>query len=210
MTPPDTIHFVTGNAGKFNSAKRYADMAGLNPDLFTHTPLDITEIQADTVEKVALDKARKAYNQLRAPVMVNDGGLHITALDGFPGVYSEYILRTIGCEGILKLMDGLTGEDRAAHFKGAVVYIDGDGQEYTFHGSTHDGKIAHDIRPMQREDAWNSVWRIFIPDPIAGNRTLSELSDEQMKKYLNESLKISALYEAIVAIADDDLRHQAA
>jgi XTP/dITP diphosphohydrolase len=47
--------------------------------------------------------------------IVDDTGLFIDALKGFPGVWSAYAQKTIGNKGILKLMEGV--EDRGAEFR---------------------------------------------------------------------------------------------
>jgi XTP/dITP diphosphohydrolase len=58
-------------------------------------------------------------------VFVEDAGIFINALSGFPGVYSRYVFDTIGNKGILKLLDG--SENRSARFVAVIGYKPGDG-----------------------------------------------------------------------------------
>ena len=56
--------------------------------------------------------------------MVEDAGLFVDHLNGFPGVYSAYVLKTIGCEGMLRLM--CEKPARGAEFQAvAALLIDG-------------------------------------------------------------------------------------
>ena len=67
-------------------------------------------------------------------ILVEDAGLFISALDGFPGVYSSYVHSTIGNAGIIRLLHHLTTEDpvssaslRAAKFIAvAALWRDGE------------------------------------------------------------------------------------
>ncbi len=76
---------------------------------------DIDEIQADALEDVVRNcmvqlKVRGMHNYI-----IDDSGLFIDALGGFPGVYSAYALKTLGCQGMIKLLKGKG--DRTARFR---------------------------------------------------------------------------------------------
>lgn len=71
-------------------------------------------------------------------IVIDDSGLFVHALGGFPGVYSSYVLRTIGMNGILRLLDGR--EDRTAHFECCIGASIG-GRRFTVSGSSQ-GSIA--------------------------------------------------------------------
>lgn len=72
---------------------------------------------------VAREAAKEAYRALRRRVVVDDTGLYISALNGFPGAYAAFVQKTIGNSGILRLMEGIT--DRTANFITAAAYADG-------------------------------------------------------------------------------------
>ena len=55
------------------------------------------------------------------PLFIDDSGLFVNALNGFPGVFSAYVFKTIGCEGILRLMDGV--KDRSARFECCIGFM---------------------------------------------------------------------------------------
>ena len=111
--------FVTGNVHKFHEARAVLREFGISTAMLN---LDTTEIQADDVDTIAKTSAIEAAKKSRMPIFVEDAGLFIDALKGFPGPYSSYVYRTLGTRGILKLMQGASRRD--AHFYSAVVFSD--------------------------------------------------------------------------------------
>ncbi|MCX8171934.1 MAG: non-canonical purine NTP pyrophosphatase, partial [Candidatus Bathyarchaeota archaeon] len=123
------IFFVTGNIHKFNEAKEILAEYGISVAMLKIKTL---EIQDDDIENIAKTSALNAVREVNLPLIVEDAGLFIEALKGFPGPFSSYIYRTIGLNGIIKLMDGV--EDRRAHFKSAVAFCDQIGEQKCFLG----------------------------------------------------------------------------
>ena len=85
-----------------------------------HIDLGYCEPQG-TLEEVAISGAKYASRKLNKPVIVEDAGLFIKALKGFPGTYSSYVQETLGNQGILKLLDGVN--DRYAEFRSVIGYL---------------------------------------------------------------------------------------
>ncbi|MBI0583372.1 MAG: RdgB/HAM1 family non-canonical purine NTP pyrophosphatase [Methanomassiliicoccus sp.] len=126
---------VTSNLGKLEEFR--SALAPLGCEV-VHSVEDCDEIQADTLEEVV----RSCLDQLRDKglenIVIDDSGLFVHPLNGFPGVYSSYALRTIGMDGILRLLDG--AEDRSAHFECCVGASIG-GEMFTASGRC-EGTIA--------------------------------------------------------------------
>jgi len=80
-----------------------------------HRNLGYREVQADTLEEVVLHGMEELRTRGIENFIIDDSGLFVHVLGGFPGVYSAYALRTLGCAGLLRLMDGK--EDRRASFR---------------------------------------------------------------------------------------------
>ena len=91
---------MTGNWSKIMSAKQILEPLGIEVD---NVKLETTEIQADTVEEVAIHSAKEASERLKCTVLKNDTGLYVEALNGFPGPYTHYVDEKLGEEGLLKL-----------------------------------------------------------------------------------------------------------
>lgn len=171
------IHFVTSNKGKFAEAQVIFD------DL-VQRDIGYNEIQADTLDEVASFGIKEVRERLPGPVMLEDAGLFVEALRGFPGVYSAYVQKTIGNNGILRLMEGV--EDRRAYFKSVVAYAE-PGLEPRFFSGVVDGRIGFEARGT----------RGFGYDPIfyVGERGLGEMELVEKNRISHRAASMRALKE---------------
>jgi XTP/dITP diphosphohydrolase len=131
------VKFVTTNTGKVREAEAYlADLTTV--EQFDY---DYVEIQSDSLADIAAFGARDAFEAAGGedPVIVDDAGLFVHALDGFPGPYSAYVQDTLGVERVWTLAETL--DDRSAAFRGCVAYCDGATTE-TFEGSVQGTLVA--------------------------------------------------------------------
>ncbi len=122
MPRSSDILFVSSNRHKYEEARSVLGGLGIAVDF---AESELLEIQSDSLADVALAKARDASAAFGRPVLVEDDGLFVDGLNGFPGPYSSYVLRTIGLAGMLRLLAG--SGDRRARFVAAVAYDDGGG-----------------------------------------------------------------------------------
>ncbi len=178
------LFFATGNKGKFASAKRIMEGEGI---ILKQVELDIKEPRSDTIEEISINKAKQAFEILKKPVMVEDSGFIIESLGNFPGPYINFVLKTIGINGILKLV----GENRDCFFRSVVTYYDGKTLK-TFHLDEH-GKIAKTPSKKQKGAAWSELWKIFIPEGY--EKTLNDLEEEEFKKKQEEYKKNSGFHQ---------------
>ena len=81
------LSFATSNENKFQEAERILSNLGVQINFFKTT---LEEIQSDNLSDIAQQKAINAYNRIQKPVIIEDDGLFINSLDGFPGPYSSY------------------------------------------------------------------------------------------------------------------------
>lgn len=125
------------------------------------------EVQNDDVAYIA----KKAVEHLcphHDRVVVEDTGLYIEALGGFPGPYAEYVYRTLGLGGVLKLLSGV--DNRKARFKCAAAMCIG-GRVEVFVGEVS-GEISH----TPRGAGGFGYDPVFIPEGYS--KTYAELGDE--------------------------------
>ncbi|MHA1594715.1 MAG: XTP/dITP diphosphatase [Candidatus Baldrarchaeia archaeon] len=134
------LHVATGNKHKFMELREILSRFGINVEWLKSK---IIEIQADDLETIASFSARVAANEYGVPVIVEDAGLFIEELKGFPGPYSSYVFKTIGNEGILKLLKGV--KNRRAYFKSVIAYCEPGNNPITFDGYVY-GVISEEIR----------------------------------------------------------------
>jgi len=128
--------FVTGNIHKFNEARRVLAEYKVAVAMLK---IEAVEIQDDNLESIAKASATDAVKKCGLPIFVEDAGLFIEALNGFPGPYSSYVYRTIGTKGILKLMENV--DKRDAYFQSAVAFSSPEETPKCFQGKVK-GKIS--------------------------------------------------------------------
>ncbi|MFN3909692.1 MAG: XTP/dITP diphosphatase [Candidatus Anstonellaceae archaeon] len=146
--------FLTSNKHKVAEAKKILNKFGIN---FISKNSKGFEIQSDSLEEVARICARNAYKHFKKPLFVEDSGLFINALKGFPGIYSSYVLKTVGCNGILNLL----GQERhrSAKYISTVAFVNSKGQLKIFKGEVK-GRISRSIE----EGEGFGYDPIFIPE----------------------------------------------
>ncbi len=171
------ISFITSNKGKYMEARAIID------DL-VQRDLGYTEIQADTLEEVAAYGMREIMARFEGPAMLEDAGLFIEALGGFPGVYSAYVQKTIGNEGILRLMAGIF--NRRAFFKSVVAYAEPGLEPRMFQGIV-EGQIGYEARGSSG----------FGYDPIfyVGERSMAEMDLAEKNRISHRAASMHALKE---------------
>ncbi|MBP7070237.1 MAG: XTP/dITP diphosphatase [Methanothrix sp.] len=171
------IYFVTSNKGK------YAEARALFEDL-VQKDIGYTEIQADSLEEVAAYGIMEVAARLDRPVMIEDAGLFVHALQGFPGVYSAYVQKTIGNAGILRLMEGV--DRRTAHFKSVVAYVEPGREPVMFKGEVH-GEIGFE----EKGGKGFGYDPIFYVDEIS----LGEMEIEEKNRISHRAASMRALKE---------------
>ena len=110
------IVFVTSNSHKFHEVKPIAESYGIR---LHWKSLEYFEPQASTLQDVALGSLGILSPIIQGDFLLEDAGLTINALNGFPGPYSSFVFKTIGWQGILDLMKNK--KDRTAYFEAIVV-----------------------------------------------------------------------------------------
>ncbi|HEU4481865.1 MAG TPA: RdgB/HAM1 family non-canonical purine NTP pyrophosphatase [Nitrososphaeraceae archaeon] len=172
------IFFVSNNIHKYSEIKSILHDRTTDLDVNFYKQ-NIIEIQDDQIEKIAIEKAKSAYNTVKRPIIIEDDGLFINSLNGFPGQYSSYVFKSIGNRGILRLLEG--SRDRSAFFKSIFVYNNGIIVK-VFSGQIN-GKISSTIT----DGGWGYD-PIFIPfnnHDNHHNKTFAELSKTNKKNELS-------------------------
>lgn len=176
------ITFVTSNVHK---AREAADIFSGIAEV-EHVELECPEVRNESVAEVAKGKAAYAYSILGRPVITDDTGLFVSALNGFPGSCAAYVQKTIGNEGILHLLSDKT--DRSAWFETGIAYADAEGIS-VFVGRI-DGTI---VSPRGSQG--------FGYDPIfsVAGKTLAEMNAEEKNAISHRSRGLLALREWLIS-----------
>jgi XTP/dITP diphosphohydrolase len=162
--------FATSNPGKLEEARMILASFDLSVEQYDGKG---TEIQADTNSEVAAYSSRGAAITAGRPVLVEDAGLYVESLRGFPGPYSAYAFKTIGVLGIIALLrTSTTKGGMAARFVSSVAYCEPRGEPVLFEGAVR-GTITR--RPKGRKGFGFDP--IFFADGSA--KTFGELTLEE-------------------------------
>jgi len=164
---------VTSNKGKAKEFEEIFSEYGLR---FRVEPMKTPELQAMDLKLIAKNSALYAYDVLREPVMVEDAGLFVNALKGFPGPFSSYVYKTIGINGILKLLEGV--EDRRAKFVSVIAFYSPITEPLRFFIGEVEGLISE----KPRGSKGFGFDPIFIPAEGDG-RTFGEMEVSEKNKF---------------------------
>ncbi|OYT37932.1 MAG: non-canonical purine NTP pyrophosphatase, RdgB/HAM1 family [Desulfurococcales archaeon ex4484_58] len=184
------ICFITGNKHKIEEVKLIAEKYGVK---IITCPIKKLEIQTNNLLEIAKIAAFNAYIQLNKPVLVEDAGLFIEVLNGFPGPYSSYVYRTIGCNGILRLMENM--ENRKAYFRSAAALI------YEPYIITAETSVEGYIAYKPRGDKGFGFDPIFIP--LNSNKTFAEMSIEEKNKYSHRAKTMEKIFSKLISYIKD-------
>jgi len=165
--------FVSSNTHKFKEAQEILNSFGISVEFFK---LTLQEIQSNSIREIALQKAQDAFSKCKKSLIIEDDGLCIDSLDGFPGPYSSYVHKTIGNKGILNLLK----KDRNAKFISTIVYCDKKNLEF------FEGKIDGAISKSEKGDGWGYD-PIFIPKNL--KKTFGELTHKNNLSHRYKALK---------------------
>ena len=167
----EDIHVVTSNSHKFNEIQEILSKYGLK---VKKSEIKGPELQSDDLSTIAAAAATEAEYRSGHKLLVEDAGLFVRVLNGFPGPYSSYAFRTLGCEGILRLLEN--NNNRYAEFKSSVAYADAQVSTTIFNGVVR-GTIAWEANGAQGF----GFDPIFIPR--SSDRTFGVMSSEDKNSY---------------------------
>ncbi|TFG02201.1 MAG: RdgB/HAM1 family non-canonical purine NTP pyrophosphatase [Promethearchaeota archaeon] len=190
------LYFVTGNKSKFNEVLKIFHTQKVKVTL-QQLNIETVEIQADNIEDVALFKLNSVKDKINRSFFIEDAGFFVDKpLKGFPGVFSSYVFKTIGNEGILRLIDDFRGS--RAHFSAVIAfYFKPLDKILIFEGGVR-GKVSKEMRGTKGF----GFDPIFIPDLIP-NKTFSELTSQEKNQISHSGQAIRKLISFLKKISKE-------
>ena len=178
----DDLVFVTSNRDKLREAEA---VLGRTLD---HSEIDLPELQTLDLVEAVRSKARAAWERLGRPVLVEDTGLELAGLGGFPGPLVRWLLASVGPEGICKIASCF--EDPRAIARCMVCATDG--SHHVFGEGVVEGTVAHDPRG-ESGFGWDTA---FVPDSGDG-RSFGEMSEDEKNRISHRRKAFVALRNAL-------------
>jgi non-canonical purine NTP pyrophosphatase (RdgB/HAM1 family) len=113
-----TITLVTGNKGKL------AEWQRLFPTDYQleSVDVDLDEIQSLDMDAIITSKAKRAYDAIGKPVIVEDIWAGLDKLSGMPGPFIKFFELRLGMDALFKLAEK---EGDPATVRCAIAYYDG-------------------------------------------------------------------------------------
>ena len=156
------LFFVSSNNHKFKEAESILNSFNIEINFIKH---DLEEVQSNSLEVIASKKAKFAFSKFNKPIIIEDDGLFVESLNGFPGPYSSYVFKTIGNKGVLNLVK----KNKKAKFVSLITYCDGKIMR------SFNGIISGSISKSLKGTGWGYD-PIFIPDNTT--KTFAELKNK--------------------------------
>ena len=175
------LKVITSNPGKVAEYQRSFDHLGIEME---HLRLPYNEVQTSDLAEVVDKGMDEVISKGVRNFIVDDSGLFVDALKGFPGVWSAYAQKTIGNKGILKLMEGV--EDRGAEFR-CCIGCDIEGQRIIVTGISR-GTITE----SETGDGGFGFDPIFTHD---GERTFAEIPVDEKNEVSHRGNAVKLLIE---------------
>ncbi|MHA1707534.1 MAG: RdgB/HAM1 family non-canonical purine NTP pyrophosphatase [Candidatus Heimdallarchaeaceae archaeon] len=189
-----TIYFLTHNKSKFEEARDVAIEYGITLEWKNQ---EYEEIQASSLKEIALKSCVRLLESDRelkkAKFFVEDAGLFIHSLNGFPGPYSSYVFNTIGNKGIIDLMK--TKTDKTAYFESVIAYYDGRTIK------TFEGKTEGEIILQKKGDKGFGFDPIF--QPKGKKTTFAEMSLKSKNLYSHRQKSLREMFTSLTAFENN-------
>lgn len=160
------ILFATHNKGKLAEARQILGQKGVEIE---HLEIEYDEPRGEDTSEIACKSAEQLFSVVKRPLFLDDSGLFVDALNGFPGPYSAFVYKRIGYEGILNLLKG--NVNRKAYFKCSIAYADGKEVK------VFDGIVNGTIAESAKGNDGFGYDPVFVPDGFSG--TFAEMDDKE-------------------------------
>jgi non-canonical purine NTP pyrophosphatase (RdgB/HAM1 family) len=155
-------YFITGNKGKLAEIERILGFP------VKHIELDLDELQEMDERKIVEHKVRQAWEKIEKPVIVWDGSVYLSCLNGFPGPLIKWFWQTVSLEKVCKLAALM--KDNKVKAKTTLAFFDGENIQY-FEAEEW-GTIPNSPRG-EGGFGWDSI---FVPD--GSQKTFAEMESD--------------------------------
>jgi XTP/dITP diphosphohydrolase len=172
------ILIATKNKGKVSEFQSMFNQFGIKViSLLDMENIPDVEETGDTFEENAILKAETICNKLNIPVVSDDSGLEIDALDGRPGVYSARYAGSHkndedNMDKVLNELEGIPNPKRTARFVCALAFARPGKDTFVVKGLC-EGEILHERRGTEGF-GYDPIF--FLPKL---NRSMAELTKEE-------------------------------
>jgi inosine triphosphate pyrophosphatase len=176
------LYFITGNENKFKEFKHV-----LSSHEIEQIDLDLAEVQDLNPYKVIEHKLNEAYAiTYKTNILVEDTSMYFHCLNGLPGPFIKYFLKSLGNDGLAELV--LKYPNHKATAKVIIGFLK-DNKEIEFFEGSIEGNIV-----VPRGDmgfGWDSIFEIEELGKTFAELTFEEKANYSMRRFALEKLNVS-------------------
>lgn len=174
------IILATNNKGKVKEVRDILSPHGIIVYGLSDLNLDIEMNEGDSsYEENALIKAEAVSKYTSYPVLADDSGLEVEALEDRPGVHSSRYMKECGSNraAMNKIIEDLAGNsNRKARFKCTMCLLNVEDKPLYFTGEI-EGEISGEIREGEGGFGYDPIFYVREEE-----KAFSELSEEEKNK----------------------------
>ncbi|MFH1256592.1 MAG: non-canonical purine NTP pyrophosphatase [Candidatus Diapherotrites archaeon] len=149
------LFICTSNKHKVREIREILKPVGVE---LVQKKLPISEPDFESIEEVAIHKAKEAYAKVGKPLIAEDTGIYFGAYKNFPGHLAKRVWVSIGFDGLFRL---LKGKKRTASFKVVICFIWGKNKFKLFSGELHGKILSRAVKPKADRLPYE---KIFVPN----------------------------------------------
>lgn len=171
------IYFVTTSKSKYRDFKERIEK--LSKFKLLQIDHELNEPQSFDNLEIARNKMKQARELFpNKELIVEDRGFSLLSLNGFPGPFIKPVLKSLGINGLLKLMVG--ENDRTAEFVSVLGYFDGRKEKYF---TDIEGGFILKEKKGKNLRGWTDLLYIYGYKNFP-NKSLAEFTDNEWNRYL--------------------------
>ena len=177
-----TLYFITGNKGKLAEVQSIlGNVEALD--------IDLPEIQSLDAHEIIKAKLEEAQKHQVGEFIVEDNSLYLDALNGLPGPFIKWFLKTIGNEGLYKLAASFGNFNAEA--KVIIGYSNSAGEISFFEGNTKGtivparGSEGFGWDPIFQPEGYDKTFAELTPEE-KNSFSMRRIAVERLKQFLNQ------------------------
>lgn len=170
-----TVYFVSSSKEKHEEIEALGQKEGIN---IGFCKIDIKELQTEDIDELIKYKAKKAYQELHRPVLVEHTALGIDAFKGLPALQTSYFYKKMDCEAIVEYCSYKNNFTAYAE----SIFCFCDGKEYKIGKGIDKGTIVNSLSDIKGTSGFG--WdKIFVPSENNPAKVTyaSDLSKKQIR-----------------------------
>lgn len=183
----EKVILASNNANKLREFRQILEPLGIEVISQKEAGADVDADECgDTFEENAVIKAQTIADITAFPVIADDSGICVDAMDGKPGIHSaRFYPKGEECDRMIEDMKNVPDGKRGAHFE-CVIALIWDGAIFTFSGRC-EGTIGYEKRGTNG----------FGYDPIfmQGDKSFAEISSEEKNKISHRAKALEELFK---------------